>query len=145
MSFIVLFKEKYRFLFLAVIFIFCAGINCTNRPQTKSGITFPQVLQKAQRYYWNAEFDNALKLTGYYFNQCKKRRVRPSKRAFILLSLIYLKKDDFKRARKAVYRLLAKDFRFTPNPNDYPGNFVDLVNRVRREKSSTNSRVSKKD
>ena len=108
-------------------------------------MSFSQILREAERYYWNAEFDKALKLTGYYFNQCKKRRVRPSKRAFILLSLIYLKKDDFERVRKATYLLLARDSKFTPNPNDYPIQFVDLVDTVKREKTSTNSRVSEKD
>ena len=139
-------STKYSCLCLAlVVIVNFLNLNCTNRPQTKSGMAFPQVLKKAQRYYWNAEFDNALKLTNFYLNQCIKRKIPPEKSAFNLLPQIYIKKNDYVRARNAIVLLLKIDPKFTPNPYDYPIQFVDLVNRVKREKSSTNSRVSKKD
>ena len=139
-------STKYSCLCLAlVVIVNFLNLNCTNRPQTKSGIPFSKVLNEAQKYYWNAEFDNALKLISSYLSQCIKRKIQPEKSAFILLPQIYIKKNDYVRARNAIGWLLKIDPKFTPNPNDYPIHFVDLVKRVKRKKGLTNSSISKKD
>ena len=129
------------FFFLTVIFIYCSSLNCTNRSQPKSRMPLPWFLEEANRQYWNAEFDNALKLTSSYLDQCIKRKIQPEKSAFILLPQIYIKKNDYVRARRAIGWLLLIDPQFAPNPNDYPVHFVDLVNRVKREKGLTNSSI----
>ena len=133
--------RSYIFIAL-VLFISCLTLNCSNRSKLKSKMPLPWILAEAHRQYWDAEFNNSLKIVNFYLNECVKRRIIPSKVVFILLPQIYIKKGDYVRARRATLLLLRVDPMFIPNPDDYPIQFVLLLTQLKKQKKLANSDVS---
>ena len=107
------------------------------QPETACSIE----LSAAEQRYQNGAFGEAIRLISECLDQA---RVSPEQavRAYRMLALAHLKRDELTAARSAIINLLGAQPEYTPDPVDEPPVFVSMVSLVRRELHLDSSAVS---
>ncbi|MFQ5650084.1 MAG: hypothetical protein ACE5IY_09090 [bacterium] len=129
----IIFAKRVHAVIILSLFFFAFNLsNCSKHPQAKAS-SCRTILVEAEKRYYNAEFSNALALLNFYFNRCTRRGTLVGKKALILLPEIYIKKNDYARAKKATRLLIKFDPTFDPDPNEHSAQFLMLFRGLKRE------------
>ncbi len=132
-------KECFVIVITTVLFIFFLYTQgCTNKSLYKNNgrNAADMKLNEAWFWYYDGTFDKSIDLISQYIIICKRVKEAPSVQILELLSLNYISKNDYVRAKFWTRVLLFKLPDFVPKPPPKrPAEFVYLVNGLKAQKS----------
>jgi len=91
-----------------------------------------ELLQKAEDYYYDGDFDNAIKSANQYLSQANLGK-EDKKEAYILLVHIFLAKSDATSAKKVVESILNIDPAYAPTLEEETPKYVTFVTEVKKQ------------
>ena len=101
------------------------------------------LLKKAESYYYNGDFDNAIKTANQFISQ-DKLSLADKKDAYILLVHIFLAKSDATSARKVVEHIFAIDPAYQPTLEEETPKYVTFVSEIKKQYMSKQVKSEKK-
>jgi len=117
-------------------------ISCTSHQgRSRDGVSTSceQILNEAKFRYGKGELDRSIKLIGIYVKCTKEINQRPSLEILEYLSMNYIAKNDYLRAKYWAEVLIYADPFFTPNPLKHPPEFIRLIEGLKSEKFSSDN------
>jgi len=91
-----------------------------------------ELLQKAESYYYDGDFDNAIKMANKFISQ-DSLSIEDRKDAYILLVHIFLAKSDATSARKVVEHIFAIDPAYEPTLEEETPKYVTFVGEIKKQ------------
>ena len=101
------------------------------------------LLQKAENYYYDGDFDNAIKSANQFLSQSHLSK-DDKKEASILLVHIFLAKSDAASAKKVVESILGSDPAYTPTLEEETPKYVTFVTEVKKQYEAKQVKTEKK-
>lgn len=91
-----------------------------------------ELLEQAENYYYDGDFNSAIKLTNQFLSQAKLTKEN-KRNAYILLVHIFLAKNDATSAKKVVESILTIDPAYTPTLEEETPKYVTFVTEVKKQ------------
>jgi tetratricopeptide (TPR) repeat protein len=91
-----------------------------------------ELFKKAENYYFNGDFDNAIKMANQFISQ-DNLSIEDRKDAYILLVHIFLAKSDATSARKVVEHILVIDPTYAPTLEEETPKYVTFVSEIKKQ------------
>lgn len=119
---------------LAILFLFLAFHSFIFSPAYAAFQTAVdgELLEKAENFYYDGDFDNAIKAANQYLSQANLSK--PDKmNAFKLLTHIFLAKNDAPSAKKVVELILDIEPSYAPTLEEETPKYVTFVTEVKKQ------------
>ena len=91
-----------------------------------------ELLKEAESYYYDGDFDNAIKSTNQFISQ-ENLTKENKKEAYILLVHIFLAKSDATSARKVVESIFVIDPAYGPTLEEETPKYVTFVSEIKKQ------------
>jgi len=91
-----------------------------------------ELLEKAENYYYDGDFDNAIKSANQFISQAKLSK-EDKKNAYILLVHIFLAKSDATSAKKVLESIFNIDPGYTPTLEEETPKYVTFVTEIKKQ------------
>ncbi len=107
-------------------------LNANNGLFAKEKLSCAKILDKAEEFYYNAEFNKAVDLIRQCFKEPQLTR-NNKLRAYRLLTRIFLAKNENDKAEKIARKMLQADPAYTPTIEREKPDYIKLINDLKSE------------